>query len=227
MFSCKDLPRVFGHLFQAQRHFSIHQIKLGNDSLHRISDFYELIRMTQTFCPGHFGNGNQPLNSGIQFNKTAEMLKLLNNASYYSPFTMELVRLQPRIIYRLPIPQGDAILLTIKPENLYLNLVANLKEFRWVFDSFPRHFGNVQQPLDTSDVNENSIVEHPPHNTLKPLTFSQACQCFFAPFRRSLFQDGLSGKNQLAVRQVVLHNTQSKGLAEVGPEIFYVLLINL
>jgi hypothetical protein len=47
---------------------------------------------------------------------------------------------------------------TIKFQNLYLNVVAHMKEFIWILQSSPRHIGNVQQTVYATEIDKCTVI---------------------------------------------------------------------
>ena len=54
--------------------------------------------------------------------------------------------------------QAHTVTITVKLEDFNVNLLTDFNDFRRMLDAFPRHIGNVQQAVNTTQINEGTVV---------------------------------------------------------------------
>ena len=69
-----------------------------------------------------------------------------------------LVDVRPRIRQKLLETERDALAVPIDVENLHVDPCGDVHHFRWMPDPAPRHVGDVQEPVESAQVDERTEV---------------------------------------------------------------------
>ena len=76
----------------------------------------------------------------------------------------------PRILLLLLETQSDLLLFSIDLQNLDFDLLIDGNHLRWMANAFPAHIGDVQQTIDTAQVDERTEVGDVLDDTFAELT---------------------------------------------------------
>src|SRR5258708_2647739 len=68
-------PWITQRLFQSQRNPMLSQVYAQNHDVHRLADLHHVAGFADLLSPGHFGDVDQPVHTGIQLNERAEIRK--------------------------------------------------------------------------------------------------------------------------------------------------------
>src|SRR5712691_3837923 len=152
------LPRIGGHLLEAEAYPPAVRIGLEHNRFDILSNREQLRRMFQPLRPCHLGYMDKPFDARLDFNERAVVGQADDFASNVRAFRKALGHALPRIGQELFVAQRDALFLTVELEHLDLNLVADLDYVVWRLDAAPAHIDDVQQPVDSAKVDERSVV---------------------------------------------------------------------
>jgi hypothetical protein len=108
-------------------------------------------------------------------------------------------------------------------DDLNLDGLADRQDFRRVVDAAPGHVGDVQQAVDTAQINERTVFGDVLDHAVDDLTFGQVADDFGALFGAAFFQDGAARDNDVAAATVhlqdlerLLHAHQRAGVTHRG-----------
>ena len=88
--------------------------------------------------------------------------------------------LHPGVLAQLLEPQGHAVTLAVEFENLDVHLLPDFNNLAGMLDSLPRHIGDVQQSINTAQVDKGAVVGEVFDHALDGHAFLQVLQQFFA-----------------------------------------------
>ncbi len=114
----------------------------------------------------------------------------------------------PRIFAQLLQTQRYAVALAIELQNLDVDLVANVDDFRRMLDALPGHVGDVQQTIDATQVNERTVVGEVLDDTFDLLAFLQVFQQGFALGAVLGFQHAATGNDNVVALLVELDDLE-------------------
>ena len=77
-------------------------------------------------------------------------------------------------------PQGHTVTLAVEFENLDVHLLPDFNDLAGVLDSLPRHISDVQQSVNTAQVDKGAVVSEVFDHALDGHAFLQILQQFFA-----------------------------------------------
>ena len=108
--------------------------------------------------PAHFGNVNQSFNTVFEFDECA-VIGDVGNFTLVGFTDFELVgNSLPRVILELFHAQRNTLVVFIELNNLNFNGLTDGQNFARVINAFPRNVGNVQQAVNTAQINECAVI---------------------------------------------------------------------
>ena len=121
--------------------------------------------------------------------------------------------IDPGVVTKLLHAQAHAVFLAIELENAHLDFVANVDHLAGVANAAPSHIGDVQEPVDATEVNESTVVREVLDQAVQRLPFfkrRQQCLALFAVF---LLQHGAPGNHNVVALLVELDDFEFEWLA--------------
>ena len=111
--------------------------------------------------------------------------------------------------------ERNTVFLCIKLEDLGSNFVTNIEHFARVTDTAPGQVGNVQQAIDTTEVDECAVIGDVLDNTLDGGAFLEVLEELFAIFVSGSFENCTAGHNDVITLTIKLDDLEFHGLAFV------------
>src|SRR5215467_6868880 len=143
-------PRILFGLFHTERDLFLVRIDLEHDRLDRLANRDELRRMADVARPAHLADVHEPLDSGLQLDKSAVVRDRDDLTRHARPDRILLGNVLPRIALELLETETDALARPVDVEHLDLELRTDRHELRRMRDTSPRHIGDVQQAVDAA-----------------------------------------------------------------------------
>ena len=154
--------------------------------------------------PIHFGYVHQAFHAFFQLCEAA----VVGQVGYARSNTgvLRVTRLDgnPWIFAQLLEAEGNTVALTIVLEDLDIDLIANVDNFRRMLDTLPSHVGDVQQAVDATQIHERAVVGEVLDDTFDLLTFLQGFQQSFALGAVLGFQNTAAGNDNVVAFLVQL-----------------------
>ena len=125
----------------------------------------------------------------------------------------------PRILLGRLEGQGDALTVEIDVEHLDGDLVADLDDLGRMVDVLPGQLGDVDQAVDTAQIDERAEVDDGGHDTLADLALLELGQEGLAHFGLSLLQVLAAGQDHVVAVLVELQDLGLDLLADVRGEV--------
>src|SRR5215216_185226 len=152
------LPRILLHLLHAEADAPRSRIDTQHFNLNQVAGIDDLARMLDAFRPAHFRNVNQPFNAAFELHERAIISHARDTPVHARADREALFDAGPRIGKELLVTEGDALALAIEFKNLDLNVVANAEQLVRILQTSPRHVGDVQQAVNTAEVDKGAVV---------------------------------------------------------------------
>ncbi len=153
----KLLPRVGLALLHTQGDATFVFVDFQNHDFDFIAECDKLVRRYVFVGPVHLGHVNQAFNTWLEFNKCAVIGDVGDLAKQASALWVAAVHAHPWVVAHLFQTQGHAIFLGVKLENLSHNFLASRHYFAWVTHAAPRHIGDMQQAINSAQVNKCTV----------------------------------------------------------------------
>src|SRR5512133_2819804 len=96
-----------------------------------------------------------------------------------------------------------------------------------MIDLAPGHIGDVQKPVNPADIDKCAVIGEILDRTFKDLPFFQSGECLLANLAALVFENGTTGKYDIAALAVQLQNPERAGLSDITVEIAAGTKVNL
>lgn len=163
--------------------------------------------------PVHFGHVHQTLDAFFQLGEAAVVGQVGDASLNTGAFRVARLDGDPRIFAQLLQTQGNAVALAVELQDLDVDLVTNVDDFRRMLDALPGHVGDVQQAVHAAQVDERAVVGEVLDDTLDLLAFLQRFQQSFTLGAVLGFQDAATGNDNVVALLVQLDDLEFQFLA--------------
>ena len=130
--------------------------------------------------PVHFRDVHQAFYALFDFDKCAVVGDIGDLAEQARAFRIAARQIHPRIVAQLFEAEGYAVALAVETQHLGLDFVADLEHFGWMLHALPRQVGDVQQTIDTAQINKRAVIGQVLDHALDDLPLFQIGQQGFA-----------------------------------------------
>src|SRR5206468_3345803 len=110
------------------------------------------------FGPTHLGDVDQPFDAGFQLDKGAVVGDVRDPAAELGAGRIYEIHTFPRIGFELFHAERDALGLGIEANDLDLDGLTDGQRLRWMIDAAPGDVGDMEQPVDTTKVDEGAVI---------------------------------------------------------------------
>ena len=121
----------------------------------------------------------------------------------------------PWIIAHLLDTQRNAVLLLVKLQDLGFDFIAHSQHFGWVLHATPCQVGDVQQAIDTAQVNECAVVGDVLDHALDDRAFLEVFHDRFTIGTHARFQHRAARNHHVVALAIQLDDLQFHGLVFV------------
>src|SRR5206468_6343310 len=168
----------------------------------------DLARMDILLGPRHFGNVDQPLDAGLQFDEGA-VVGDVGDAALELGIDRELgLDALPRIVQQLLHAERNAVGLVVDLDDLDLHGLADGEHFGRVVDPAPGDIGDVEQAIDAAEVNERTVIGDVLDHAVDHLTFFEVLHQFLALLGAGLFENRAARHHDVAAAAIHLENLE-------------------
>src|SRR5690606_27364508 len=132
--------------------------------------------------PVHFGNVHEACDTGFDFNECTVIGEVRDLAEQTRTLRVATSKTDPWVFAQLLDAQRDTALFLIELEYLGFDFLAYLQNFRRVANTAPCHVGDVQQAIDTAEVDESAVVGDVLDYALDHSAFAEGFEQFLTLF---------------------------------------------
>ncbi len=150
-------PRVRLNLLHAERNALTVLVHTEHHRLNRVANLDDFRRVTGAPRPRHLRYVHEPLNALFQLDKGPVICNAHHLARHARRLRVLLVHIRPRIGRQLLETQRHALVFLVELQHHHPHLVANGKQLRRMADPAPRHVGNVQEPIDATEIDKGAV----------------------------------------------------------------------
>ena len=126
------------------------------------------------------------------------------------------VEIVPRMRGELLVTKGDSLLLRIELLDNDLDLLVEGNNLLWIVDPAPREVSDVDETVNTAEVNEDSVVGDVLDGTLKDLSFLKFADELGPTLLLLGFEKSLVGNDNIAELLVDLDDLEVHCLVDVS-----------
>ena len=204
----EGFPGVVAALLEAEADAAFFRIRIQHDDFHFLAGGNDLARVDIFFGPAHFGNVDQPLDARFQFDEGAVIGDVGDPAGKPVAYRIGGLDVFPRVRFKLFHAQGNALGFGVEANDLHLDGFTDLQRVCRMVDTPPGDIGDVQQAIDTAQVDEGAVIgdilDHPFQN----LAFLEVGDQFGTGIGAGFFQHGAAGNDDVVARPVHLENLE-------------------
>src|SRR3954449_9217895 len=166
-------PGILLRLLHSERDLLLGLVHLQHHRFDGFTDAHDLRRMANIPGPAHLGDVDQPLDTGLDFHEGAVVGDRDDLA--LNPGAHRILRgdVLPGIGLQLLHAQADPLSLPVDIEDLDLDFLTDGDHFGGVGHPTVRHVGDVQQPVDATEVDEGAEICDVLHHALPDLPHRQ------------------------------------------------------
>src|SRR6185312_2218882 len=147
-------PRILLRLLHAERDFLFGLVDLEHDRFDRLADRHELRRMADVARPAHLGDGHEAFDARLELDEGTVVRDRHDLALHARANGILGGHVLPRIRLELLQAERNALALPVDVEDFDLELLADLHHLARVRHAAVAHVGDVQQAVDTAEIDE-------------------------------------------------------------------------
>ncbi len=152
------VPRIGAALLHAQRDAAALLVDVEHHDFAFIAQLHQLGRVDVFVGPVHFGDMDQAFDALFQLHEATVIGEIGDLAEQAGACRVTAGDVEPRILAQLFEAQGNTVLFLVVLEHLDLELLPDLDGFGRVAHALPGHVGNVQQAVNTPEINEGAVI---------------------------------------------------------------------
>src|SRR5713101_7106264 len=191
-------------------------VDLEDHDLHLVAERDHLRRVHVLVRPVHLRHVHQAFDALLHFDEGAVVGQIGHFAEEARSRGIAARQPHPRILSQLLQAEGNAILLGVEFEHLRGDLVAHIEHFGRVLDAPPGEVGDVQQAVDSAEIDERAVVGDVLDNALDDGALLEVCQELLALRALRSFQHRAPRDDDVVPLAVELDDLELHLLALVG-----------
>jgi len=114
----------------------------------------------------------------------------------------------PWVFHQLLHAKADALRILIDLHDLNLNGLADIQDFGRVVHPAPRHIRDVEQAIDTAQINERTVISDVLDHTFDDIALIELADDLRALLCAGLFEDCAAGDNDIAAAAIHLEDLE-------------------
>ncbi len=201
-------PWVVHGLLQAERDAALLGIDVQNFHVDFLRGREDFARMDVFLCPAHFGDVDQAFDTIFQLHEGAVIGDVGNLALEACTNRITDVDAIPRVGTKLLHAERDTLGVRVDLDDLDFDFLTNFHNLRRMIDPLPAHVGDVQEAVDTTQVNERTIIGDVLDDTLADVALCHVGNDLCALFGTALFEDCATRDNNVAASTVQLEDLE-------------------
>src|SRR3712207_592642 len=213
IFVLDSFPWIFLELLDTKAHLALVAVESQDNSFYLVTNVHEFLCGTQVLAPRHFRYVDEAFNTGCDFNEctvVSDNNNLTLNVVAHFELCIECI---PWVRSELLQTEGNALLLFIEVEDNHINLLIERYNLMWIAYAAPRKVCDVDESVNTTEVNEYTIRGDVLDSSFENLTFFELRDNFFLLCFQLSLNESLVRNNNVAELLIDLHNLEFHGLA--------------
>ena len=132
--------------------------------------------MNVLVSPVHFRDVNQTFDAFLDLGKATVISQVSHFRDHAATLWVSASNGHPWVFTKLLEAERYAISLTIELEDFDIHLLSDFDDLARVLDALPRHVCDVEQSVNTTEVNEGTVIGEILDHALNRLAFLQVLQ---------------------------------------------------
>ena len=150
------IPGIFLRLLDTQGDFLLVLVDIQHDDLDLVVDLNQIAGMADSLGPGHFADVHQTLDTLFELDEGSVAHHVYDCAADLCADGIAVLDFFPRTGRFLLQTQSNLFFFVVDVEDLDLDLFVDGNHFRGVVDASPTHVGDVQEAVDSAQVDEGA-----------------------------------------------------------------------
>ena len=209
----EGFPRVITALLETEADAPFFGIGVQHHDFNFLASRNNLARVDVFLGPAHLGNMDQTFDARFQFNEGAIIGNVGNPTHELGIHRVFGGNALPRIGIQLFHAKRNALGFGIETNDLNLNGLADLQGLARVVNAPPGDIGDVQQAVDTAEIDESAVIGDVLDDAIEDLAFRQVGDQLRPGFGAGFFQNGAARNNDVVAGTVHFQNLEGLGLA--------------
>ena len=220
-------PRIRLHLLETERDLFVFGVDLEDLDVHIVVDGQDLGRMAHIAGPTHLGDVDQTLDALLQLHERPVVDDGDHATGDHRGLRILALDIIPRIGLKLLETQRDPFAITVELEHLDLEFLPDGDQVGRVRDPPPGHIGDMQETVDSAQIDERPKVGDVLDHAFASLTLLQFGQHLVAEILATLFEELTARNDDIAPALVDLDDLELVDLAQDRLDILDRLQIDL
>ena len=206
--SANDFPGVLVGLLQAQADAALVAIDFEHQDIDFLAGRNDLAGVDVLLGPAHFGNVDQALDTGFEFDESAVFGYVGDRAVQLGADRILRHHAVPRIAFELLHAERYALGFLVDPDDLHLHGVADVDDLVGVVDALVAHVSDMQQAVDAAEIDECAVIGDVLDHAVDDLAFGEVLDQPRALFGAGFFQHSAARDDNVAAAAVHLEDLE-------------------
>ena len=211
--SLDSLPWIFLELLDAKAHLALSAVESQDNCLYLVTYLHEVLSRTQVLAPRHLRYVDQALYTWSNLNECTIVSHNHYLTLHVITYLEVLVEGIPWMWSELLQTESDTLLLLIEVEDNNVDLLVERYNLVWIAYAAPREVCDVDQTVNTAEVNEYTVSSDVLNGTLEDLTLLELADDLLTLLLELLLDESLVRYNDIAELLVDLYNLELHCLA--------------
>src|SRR5690606_19978758 len=184
-------------------------------------------RVLHAARPRHLGDVDETFDAFLELDEGAVVLERDHLAADDRAGHVLLGGAAPRVFRDLLETERDALGVRVELEDLHANVVTDLEQLARVIDATPAHVGDVEQTVDTAEIDEGTVLGEVLDDALDDLAFLQALERRLLEGGALLLEEHAARQYDVAALLVELDDLELEVLTEERVEVAHRAQVDL
>ena len=204
-------PRIALGLLEAEADATLFAVDLEDHDFDFLRGRDDLARVDVLLGPAHFRNVDQAFDARLDFDEGAVFGDVGHGTGHLHADRVLRGNAIPRIAFQLLHAEADALGFFVDADDLDGHGGADFDHFAGVVDPLVAHVGDVQQAVDTAEVDEGAVIGDVLDHAVDHLAFGQLVDQLAALFGAGFFKHGAARHDDIAAAAIHLEDLEGLG----------------
>ena len=158
--------------------------------------------------PTHLRDMDKTFNTAAQLNKSTVISDIGHPTGHFAVEWEIRRNLIPRIGFKLFHAKADTLGFSVDFHHLHFHRLTDIYDFRRMIDAPPSNVCDMEQAINTAQIDKSAIIGDVLHHALDNLTFDQILHNFIAGFSAGFFHNGATRDNDIAAPPIHFQNLE-------------------
>ena len=214
-----EVPRVHLELLHAERDALVLDIHAEDLGLDHVALVDQLAWVLDALVPGHLADVDKTLDAVLELDECTVVGDAHDLAANDGTHGVLELGLFPWIRPDLLESEADTLAVGVKLEDLDFDRLADLEHLTWMVEATVRHVGDVEQAVDTTEVDEATVVGDVLDDAVEDDALGEHLERLAPLALALLLEQHPTGEHDVAALLVELDDLELERLAQVLVEV--------